>query len=87
MQERRHHVQALAAGGLAESAEADRLRRSRISLRGFDHSRNVDIRRRIEIEHQSPRHVGSIRRVVPGMQLDAADLRDGRKGLDRSICR
>ena len=51
-------------------------------LGGLDHLGKIDIRRRIEIEYQPARHVGRIRRAIPGMQFEPADLRHRGQPLD-----
>ena len=51
-------------------------------LGGLDYVGKFDLRRGIEIEHQPPRHVGRVRRAIPRMQLEAADLRHRGKPLD-----
>ena len=75
-------MQALAAGGLAEALQADIGQMLPHVLGGFDDIGKFDIRRRIEIEHQPARDIGRIRRAIPGMQFEAADLRHRRETLD-----
>ena len=51
-------------------------------LGGFDDLGELDIRRRIEIEHQPSRYVVFMRRAIPGMQLEPAELRHRGEPLD-----
>ena len=69
-------MQALAAGRLAEAHQAQRFQPVADLQCPGDHGIEPDIGRRIEIEDETPRHLRLVRRAVPGMQLDAAALRD-----------
>ena len=51
MQQRRHHVKPLAAGGLAETLQTDVGQMLPHVLGGFDDIGKFDLRRGIEIEH------------------------------------
>ena len=68
-------MKALATGCLAEALQANVCKTLLHLPGGVDHLRELDIGRRVEIEDQPARHLGFIRRAVPGVQLEAADLR------------
>ena len=51
-------------------------------LGGVDDVGELDVRRGIEIEDQPARRIVAVRGAIPGMQLDAADLRDRGEPLD-----
>src|SRR5215469_13757253 len=75
-------MQALAAGGLAEAFHAECGEMLPHSICGFHHVGKIDVRRGIEVEHQSSRHVILVRRAIPGMQFEPTELRDRSKALD-----
>ena len=82
MRQRRHHVQSLATGCLAETFEAD-CREPRAHFQSsLDHRAESDIGRRIEVEHQAAGHLGLVGLAIPRMQLDAPALRDRGECLD-----
>ena len=67
-------MEALAAGGLAEADEADRLKTIPQIARRLDHIGEGDLRSGIEIEDETARRVGVVRLAVPGMEFDSACL-------------
>ena len=67
-------MQPLAAGGLAESLQAQRLQPFGDRQRALDHVAETQVGRRIEIEHQPARQLGLAGLAVPGMQLGGAAL-------------
>src|SRR6185437_2971301 len=75
--ERRHDMQALAAGGLAEGLEAQLLQPLADRQRALDDLVEVDIGSGIEIEHQPAGQLRIAGLAIPGMQLGRADLRGG----------
>ncbi len=79
--QRRHHVQALAAGGLAEADQAQGLQPVAHLPRRLDHRIEADVRRRIEVEHQPARRLRIAGLAVPGVIFDAAALGGRDEGL------
>ena len=75
-------MQALAAGGLAEAFESERSQALTHLTRSIDHSGECNIGRRIKVEHQPSRHIGFVRRAIPGMKFESADLRDSDQTFD-----
>ena len=82
MQQGHDHVQPLAAGGLAKTFHADFGEVLPHILGGLDDIGEFDLWCGIEIEHQPAGNVGRVRRTIPGMQLEPADLRHGRQTFD-----
>src|SRR6185312_10311135 len=77
-----HHVQPLAAGRLEEGLETQPLEPLAHFARGLDHRLEVDIGRRVEIEHQPFRDLRLLRRAVPRMQLQRGNLRKSSQPFD-----
>src|SRR5688572_30864133 len=72
-----HHVQALAARGLAEGDEAECFQALLHLLRRCQDRLKRNIRGGVEIEHEPPWNGWMPRPIVPGMELDGGDLPGG----------
>src|SRR3954453_12218406 len=75
-------MQALAAGRLAERLQSEVLEPVAYVLGRLDHLGEIDVRRRVEIEHQPARRVRLVGRTIPWMQFEPRDLRDRGQTLD-----
>src|SRR5262249_61541781 len=82
MEQRHHHMQSLAARGLAKAFHANGREVLPHGLRGLDDVGKSHVWRGIEIENQPAWRVVRIRGTVPRMQLKSAGLRHRGKPLD-----
>src|SRR5262245_63120393 len=74
--ERRHDMQALATGRLAEGNQSERLEPFARVLRRLDDALERDARRGIEVEDEPARHRGPAWHAIPGMKLEPPRLGD-----------